>query len=240
MNTFRRLAILSCILYGCIANGQTVDEIISKHIDAIGGSAVIDKITSQVTNYDMAIMGNKTKSVATMLTGKGFKSVAQYEGQEIIQCVTASGGWSVNPFTGNDDPTPLPDDQVKAAQIALQPGGELYSYKQKGCKVELIGREKEQGVDAYKIKWTSGDGKWVSNFFIHPTSYYIIKRESITKVDGREMTSTSMYKGYTKTDIGLVLPFTTNTNAQGVEMIASIIKVEFNKEIDPKIFEMPN
>ena len=239
MNTIRRLAILSCILYGSIANGQTVDDIISKHINAIGGSAVIDKITSQVTNYEMKVMGNTMTTVATMLTGKGFKNVAEYEGQEIIQCVTASGGWSINPLTGNDDPTPLSDDQVKAAQIALQPGGELYNYKEKGYKAELIGREKEQEVDAYKIKWTSSDGKRVSNFFIDPTTYYIIKRESITQVNGREITTTSIYTGYTRTDIGLVLPFTTNTNIQGAESTVSIIKVEFNKEIDPKIFEMP-
>ena len=243
MNRLRKFNLLAFLLFAGIAYGQTVDDIINKHIDAIGGKEVISKITSQVTSYEIKAMGMTMNAVTTMVTGLGFKYVSNIEGQESIQCITPIGGWSINPLKGEVDPTPLPQEQVKAAQIALQPGGDLYNLyndKENGNKFELVGRAKEQGVDAYKIKLTSSDGKQVSNYFIHPTTYYIIKREVINHVNGREITATSTYNGHTKTDIGLVLPFITKTNSQGSEMITSITKVEFNKEIDLKIFQMPN
>jgi hypothetical protein len=238
LNTFRKLVLFSCILYGSIANGQTVDDIISKHINAIGGKAVIDKITSQVTYSEVTVMGITSNTVTILVPGQGFKSVATVNGQEIIQCITPSGGWAINPLAGDIDAAPLPPEQVKAAQIVLQPGGELYNYKERGCKAELTGREKEQGVDIYKIKCTSSDGKQVSIFFIHPSTYYVIKRETINKVKGREITTTFVYTGHTKTDIGLVIPFTTVID-KAATTTAAVTKVEFNKPVDPKIFEMP-
>jgi hypothetical protein len=38
---------------------------------------------------------------------------------------------------GHVEAQPLPDDQVKAAQSALNAGGDLFKYKEKGSKIEL-------------------------------------------------------------------------------------------------------
>jgi len=133
----------------------------------------------------------------------------------------------------------MPEEMVKASQSILQPGGELFNYKTKGDKVELIGTAKEQGVDAYKLKWTSSDGKQTAYFYIHPKTYYLIKREIVVMMKGKEVTTSSIFTGHTKTDIGLVVPFTTTTVSMENEIIASITKIEFNKEIDMKIFDMP-
>jgi len=239
MNTVRKFTFLSCILITGIVKAQTADEIINKHIDAIGGKEVIDKITSEVTNGDVKVMGTNGTVVTTLVPGKGFKSVAKVGGQEMIQCFTPTGGWNKSEINGQDETTSLTDEQVKTGQSLLQVGGALFNYKANGGKVEFAGTVSEQGVNAYKIKLTSNSGKQVSFFYIHPKTYYIIKQDLTDFVGRKEVSVTSIFTGHTKTEIGLVIPFTTTIKTNGTDMIVSIKKVEFNTPVDMKIFDMP-
>lgn len=227
----------SVLLFNTSVYSQTADEVVNKHINAIGGKAVLNSIKSQVTESELSVMGSDLTSKTTILVGKGFKNVANFNGQEIIQCITPTGGWMINPLAGQTDPTPLPEDQVKAAQSALDIGGDLFNYKEKGSKVELAGNETIEGVNAIMLKLTNKEGKDVW-YYIDPSTYYIVKRESTSNTGGQDITATSIFSNYKKTDIGLVMPYTTVVN-QGFEMTINITKIEFNKEVDPKIFEMP-
>jgi len=219
------------------SQAQTVDEIIQKYVDGMGGREVINKIKTQVIESNLSVMGSDLTSNATILVGKGFKNVASFNGQDIIQVVTPTGGWTINPLQGITEAQALPDDQVKAAQSALYIGGELYNYKEKGSKVELLGRENIDGVNTYKIKLVNKEGKQ-SLYYIDPATYYVIKRETTNNVGGQEVSSVSTFSNYKKTPFGLVVPYTTITN-QGFEITMTINKIDFNVEVDPKIFEMP-
>jgi hypothetical protein len=225
------------LLSSAYLQAQTADEVISKHIAAIGGKDVISKITSQIVEADLSVMGSTLTSKTTVLVGKGFRNEANFNGQEIIQCVTPTGGWMINPLAGQVDPQALPEDQVKASQSAFELGGELYNYKEKGSTVELAGTENVEGVSAIKVKLTNKDGKSVL-YFIDPTTYYVVKRESTSSINGQDLTSVATFSNFKKTDIGYVMPYTTVSN-QGFEMTITVNKVEFNKPVDPKIFEMP-
>jgi hypothetical protein len=233
------IAVLAGILLlGTITlQAQTADDIINKHITAIGGKDVISKIKSQVTESNLSVMGSDLTNVSILLVGKGFKNSADFNGQEIIQCVTPTGGWMINPLAGQAEPSPLPEDQLKAAQSALEVGGGLFNYAEKGSQVELVGNETIDGVNAFKLKLTTKAGV-KSVYYIDPSTYYILKLEKTTKVDGQEVTGITTFSNYKKTDIGYTIPYTTISN-QGFEMTITVTKVEFNKEIDPKIFEMP-
>lgn len=218
-------------------HAQTTDDVINKHIAAIGGKEVINKIKSQVIDANISVMGSDLSSTITILKGKGFKSIANYNGQEIVQCITPTSGWMLNPLAGQVDPTPIPEEQIKESQPALEIGGALFNYKEKGSKAELAGNAQVGNINAIKIKLTSKEGK-ESFFYIDPATNYLIKQEIFANVQGQNVTMTSSFSDFKKTDIGFVMPFTTITN-QGFEIVTTMNKVEFNKEIDPKIFEMP-
>lgn len=225
------------LLPGAMLHAQTADEVVAKYISAIGGKDAIEKIKTQIVESEIQVMGSSLSSVSTVVIGKGFKNVANFNGQEIIQCVTPTGGWMINPLAGQTDPQPLPDDQLEDAKSAFDLGGDLYNYQQKGHKVELAGTENVDGVNAIKLKLTNKKGK-ESFYYIDPATNYVVKREQTANVNGQEMTTYSLFSNYKKTDIGYVIPFTVVQN-QGFEMTININKVEFNKEVDPKIFDMP-
>jgi len=215
---------------------QDVDEIINKHIAALGGKEKISNIKTIYIESTMEIMGNEAPTTTYIVNGKGYRSETNFNGQKIIQCFTDKGGWSINP--GQTTAEPVSADQVKNAQGQLQVGGPLFDYAAKGNKVELQGKEDVNGASAYKIKVTSKD-TMVTTFYIDVTSYYILKVVSKLLANGQETETIITFSDYRKTDFGNVMPFEQQVVLPQLTLNIINKKIEMNKEIDPKIFEMP-
>ncbi len=218
---------------------QTVDEIISKHIDAIGGKEKVAAVKTLSIESTLEVMGNEAPSNTLIVNGKAYKSETDFNGQKIITCITDQGGWSLNPMMGQTAPEALPADQAKAGQSQLQIGGPLFDYAAKGNKVELLGKEDVGTVSAFKLKVTTKDSV-ISTYFIDPSTYYVIKAISTASGGGQEGETIVTFSDYKKTDFGYVFPMGQQiTLPQGISLNITHKKVEVNKEIDPKVFEMP-
>ena len=234
-----KTAFLSLIALVSMASmrAQTADEIISKYITAIGGKDKINAVKSLYVESTLEVMGNEAPSTTTIVNGKAFKSETDFNGQKIINVVTDKGGWMLNPMMGQTSPEALPADQAKAGQSQLQIGGPLFDYAAKGNKVELVGKEDVNGVSAHKIKVTTKDSV-ESTYFIDPTTFYILK--AVSKGAGQDGETTITFTNYQKTDFGYVIAMGQQiTLPQGITLNITNKKVEVNKEIDPKVFEMP-
>ncbi|MEP6725911.1 MAG: hypothetical protein ABJC98_08855, partial [Bacteroidota bacterium] len=95
------ISFLSLVLFiAAVLHAQTADEIVNKHIDAIGGKDKIKQITSVYLEGTTQVMGNENPTTITILNGKGYKSESDFNGQKAIQSYTDKGGWSVNPMGG--------------------------------------------------------------------------------------------------------------------------------------------
>lgn len=233
---FGLMAMIALINVSTI-QAQTADEIISKHIDALGGKDLLMKITSLYFEGTASVMGADYDTKTTVLAGKGFKNVTSVMGSDIIQCFTDTSGWMVNPMTGQTEAVAMPADAVKKGKSALDIGGELFDFKNKGFSDSLAGQETYQGINAYKIKLSKPDVEII--FFIDPATYYILKSDSKVIMDGKEITNTSTFSNYKKTDFGFVVPYTMGITTMGYEVTINYSKIEVNKEVDPKIFVMP-
>ena len=220
------------------AKAQSADEVVNKHIAAIGGKDAIDKIKSISIEGEVAVMGQSFPSLTTIAVGKGFKSVVTVNGMEIIQVFTPEGGWAVNPFTGATAPAPITEDEKKLGPSRYNVGGPLYNYKEKGSTIELAGSDTMNGVKTIKLKLKESSGT-ETLFSLDPNTYYILKTETKGTINGQDIQAVTTFADYKKTDLGYVMPYTTNTSSQGFDVSITHSKVEFNKEVDPKIFEMP-
>jgi outer membrane lipoprotein-sorting protein len=219
------------------ASAQTADEVIDKYIQAIGGKEVLGKIKTMVVETELGVMGNSFNGTTTLVVDKGYRSESVFNGESIIQALTPTGGWMVNPLAGISTPQAIPDDQFKTMKGTLSLGGDLIGYKENGGKAELAGNEKIGAINAIKVKVTAKDGKETTYYF-DPATNYQVKREAMGEMMGQSTKIEMTFSDYRKTDIGYVMPFTTVVN-QGFEVTINTKKVEFNKEIDLKIFEMP-
>jgi hypothetical protein len=238
MKSLRVVMLAAFALIAGMVQAQTADDIINKHIEAIGGKDKIAGIKSIYTEYDLDVMGQQAPGVTYVLNGKGYRNEMDFGGQKIIQVITDKGGWGVNPLMGQTSPEPLPEDQVKMNKGNIDAGGPLWNYASKGTKVELAGTENVSGVQAHKLKLTTTDGPELM-IFVDPTTYYILKTVIKAKADGQDVETTLVFSDYKKTDYGYVSAGTTELNLpQGFSLTIKTKKVEVNKEIDPKIFDM--
>lgn len=226
---------LAVFMSAATLNAQTADEIVAKHIDAIGGKEKLKGVKSIRMEGNINVMGNEAPMVVTVLDGKGYKSEVDFQGQSIINAMNDKGGWMVNPMMGSSEPQALPDEQYKLSKEQIYTGGAFLDYAAKGTKVELAGKE----GNAFKLNVTSADGA-KTTYFLDPTTYYITKIVKVADMGGQSGELSINFSDYKKTDFGNVIPYTMETTLpQGFSFTSSIKKVEVNKDVDPKIFEMP-
>jgi hypothetical protein len=213
---------------------QSVDEIIGKHLQALGGKTVLNSIKSVYVESTVDIMGNEAPSTTYILNGKGYRNELDFNGAKIIQCVTDKGGWAINPMAGSSTPQAIPADQLKSYQLQLNVGGPLMDYAAKGFKAELLGKDSA----AYKVKLTTADGVQIV-YYINSQTYLINKAVNKLSMGGQDIETTAVFSDYKKTDAGNMMPYTQQIILPQVTLNISNKKIEINKEVDPAIFEMP-
>jgi len=233
MKMIKTLMVGATVLLATAAQSQTVDEIISKHVEAIGGKEKLSQVKSLYTENSVDVMGNSAPQKEYLVEGKGYKSELDFNGTSIVQCVNDKGAWMVNPMAGGTDAQALPDAAYKSSKPQIFLGGALIDYAAKGYKAELMGKDGGN----FKIK-VSGDGN-ETYYFIDPTSYYLTKSIIKSEVMGQTVDVTTTYSDFKKTDFGIVLPYAKNIDMGMFQLAQKTEKVEVNKAIDLKIFEIP-
>jgi len=213
----------------------TVDEIVSKHVEAIGGKEAIAKVKSLTMESSFTMMGSENPSTTVILDGVGYKNEMQFNSTSIVQCYTDKGGWTINPMTGAAGATPMPDDVYNAGKSQIYVSDPLYDYAAKGSTVELLGKE----GSAYKVKLISKE-KVDSIFVIDSATFLITSASTKGKIQDQEVNITSKLSDYRKTELGYTVPYAVDLDIGGQFAITiAVKKVELNKTIDPAVFVMP-
>lgn len=236
---FLKIGLLSLAALGAATvYAQTADEIIAKHLEAVGGAEILKTINSVKMDNTITVMGNELANTTIVLNGKGFRNESEFNGQKIIQALSDKGGWMVNPMMGVTDPQVLPEEQLKATQYQIY-AVPLLDYAGRGGKVQLAGQEKIGDVNAYKIELTDMNNT-VTTFYIDPATYYIIEQVNTAEMMGQKTDVITTFSDYKKTDFGWVVPQSFEINMGGqFSMTGKLNNIEINKEVDPKIFEVP-
>ena len=235
---FKLLAFLIITCFADVASAQTVDDIVAKHVKAMGGEKLA-KLQSMKISAEMDIMNMEVPITTIIVQNKGFRSESTVQGMTVVQAVNGSTGWAINPMAGNTKATPLPEEAVKSLANETDLTG-LYNYKEKGYKLTLDGEEDLSGAKVYKVTMTLPSGVRRVNY-ISKDTFYILKIVAQTKVNGQDVMSENVQSDFRAVD-GIYYPFTsevTTSAMPGTKMGLKITALEVNPKIDPKIFEMP-
>jgi hypothetical protein len=238
MKTIGQLLLLITVLF-CSAPvySQTADEIISKHLDAVGGKEKLTGITSVHMEGTVEVMGTSGTTSSTVVNGKASRTQSELGGQQVVNVFTDKGGWQINQFAGISDPQAMSDEQYKAGkdQIYVEP---FLNYAARGGKAELQGQEKVGDINAYKIKYTNKDSA-VTTYYIDPSTFNVIQMSTVSNNMGQEVEIKSTFSDFQKTDYGLVVPRSVVIDFGGQFTLTSkMTKVDVNQPVDASIFEM--
>lgn len=239
MRFFRVVLMAASVLSVVSLQAQTADEIVNKHIEALGGKDKLSTIKTIYTEYDMEVMGQAASGTTWLVNGKAYKNEVDFGGQKIVQCITDKGGWAQNPMMGQTAPEAMPADQVKVSQGQLDVGGPLFNYAAKGNTIELLGKDTLNGKSAFKLKLKGKEGT-ESTYWIDPATYYVLKSTVKASMNGMDVETSVAFSNYKKTEYGFVMPSNTEISLpQGLTLNVTSKKIEINKEVDMKLFDMP-
>jgi len=221
------------------AFAQNVDEIVAKHITAMGGADKLSKLKSVKINGEMNVMNMEIPVVTTIVQDRGFRSETTVQGQTIVQVIDKDKGWSINPMAGQTKPTALPEEVVKSLSAETDLTG-LYNYKEKGQTLTLDGEDDLAGAKVFKVTVNLKNGGKRTNY-ISKDTYYILKVVAFMNVNGQDVQSTNNQSDFRQVD-GVTYPFTSEVETSampGTSMAMKIKSLQVNPKIDESIFVMP-
>lgn len=216
------------------AGAQTVDEIVSKHVEAVGGKAAWEKVTNTRFEGMVNVQGTDVNLTLTKAKGKGMRQDIAVMGMTGFQIITPTNGWSFMPFQGQTEVDTISASDVLKMQDALEIGDALMDYQQKGYTAELAGKETINGSEASKIIITKKDGT-KQTVFVDNKSNHIVRMISVQSMNGQEQEVTNDFSNYQKLPEGIVVPMTIGLPFGEL----AISKVEVNKTLDENFFK-PN
>lgn len=227
------LSLLLMLAYSFEASAQTLDEIVAKHIEAIGGKDNWLKLKTLRTESVMKMQGAEIHFTALQVDKKAIRQDISVMGMTGYSIITTTDGWNYAPWQGQTKPEAMTPDDVKNSQDDLYIQDEFLTYKEMGKKLEYFDKDDVDGTDCFKIKMTDKEGK-ETTFYIDPDNYLVIKKTTKIKANGQVIENSSYFSDYKKLAEGIVFPMSITFNWGE----SSITKMEINPSIDESIFKV--
>ena len=241
MRTLLYMAGLACALSGATQQqaqpSLTAEQIVEKSIEASGGRKALEKMTSMVVE---GLMGTESGELRNAV-----KYYAKAPNKRLIVMTFAEAGEMRQGFDGRlgwiqmpgEEPVELTGEQLDGARREAVFNGSL-KWRELYPKIELKGREKVGGREAYAIELTPTDGKPVTQFFDAET-FLMVRQTGNFETPQGAMDIRVELSDYRDAGGGVMWPFLTRQVMPMGEVIMRITTVKLDAAIDDAVFAKP-
>lgn len=223
------------------AQAQTLDELVAKNLQAIGGKEKVEAVKGVRMTGKMTLpQGMEAAVVMERQDPNKMRMDMSIQGMTMVQAYDGKTGWKIVPFTGKNDPEPMSAEELKQMEKqAINSSDFLSTYKEQGYTAELAGKEDVEGTPTYKIKLTSKDGD-VLNFFLDAEQYLLVKITGKTMMQGQEIETSTTVGDYKEVG-GVLFPFSIQSKIRDFPTPVGMTfeKIEINPDIPASRFVMP-
>jgi outer membrane lipoprotein-sorting protein len=219
---------------------QTADDVVARHIEARGGAQKIRALqTIRMTGTISFGPGSPAPFTLEMKRPGRMRTEFSFQGAVGVQAFDGQKAWAVLPMAGKTEPEYLPAEVAREAAEQADIEGPLVDAAAKGHKVELVGQEKVEGRDCFKLMVTFKSGG-VRYSYIDSVSYLEAKAEGRRMAGGDEVMLETYYRDYREV-AGLKIPHRIEAGpAKRPEKQTIVIeKVEVNLPLDDSRFALP-
>lgn len=237
------LTLLPALSGAANAQSLTADQIIDKHLAAIGGREALTKITTRKATGTLSVdtpvgalsgpiemfakVPNKVRTTVRI-------DISAVGGQgEMIQeqLFDGTNGWTLNSMQGDQAMT---GDELESAKNDYFPTP-LLKYKEMGIKVELKPAEDVNGKKAHVLTFTPKSGPAETIYFDQETFMVVRSRSNVNSAQMGPVEQISDPSDYRAVD-GIKVAFQLAQTAGGQNVMIKLTKVEHNVAIDDAVF----
>ncbi len=242
----RSVASLLCGLCLAVTSGaQTADEIIEKHISALGGRQALSKLRSRVMTGTVTVASpggdiqgsieiyskapNKTRTLMKL-------DLKDFGIGEMLfdQRFDGASGYIIDSINGNRDIT---GNQLENMRNAVFPTA-LLNYQEAGISAELAGQEKADDRDVRILILRPRTGS-ESRHYLDAATYLLHKM--VIKIDLPQMgevEQVSEFSDYREVD-AVRIPYGMKITNPAQTLTIRFTGVEHNKDLDDTMFARP-
>jgi len=235
-------ALIASVAFGQDKSQPTVDELVSKNIEAKGGATALRDLQSlRLTGKLLVQQGGEIELGYLQIKKRPdeVRTEASLQGMTQIQAYDGKEGWKVSPFFGRKDPERMSADDVKALIEDSELDGALVDWKAKGSTVEYLGTEDVDGTPAHKLKVVRKNGD-VSFVFLDPDHFLEIRVLTQRMRHGAHEEVETDLGDYEKAG-GVFVPTSIEAGRKGAPDKQRVIidKIEANVPVDDAKFHFP-
>jgi outer membrane lipoprotein-sorting protein len=236
----RTLCIAVVTLLPAAASAQTADEILAKVLAARGGLDKMraihsERVSGQISFGDasgpFAVELKRPLKMHMQITIQNQTMVRVYDGK--------SQGWANNPFAGKMEPEAMSEEELKNITEESDFDGPLVDYKSKGNQIELVGKDKFEDKDVWRLKLTTKNGD-VRFYLFDANSFLLLKWEGKRRFQDQEIPVESHFSDYREVG-GVKFAFAIDSGSSPTELTQKIRieKIELNPELSDGEFGKP-
>jgi outer membrane lipoprotein-sorting protein len=234
----RALPLLAALLSAC-SSPSPVDEVVASNLAARGGKARIQALHSiRETGTATASDGRVARVVREIKRPGLFRLQFSYQGTTSVFAYDGKAGWQVAPLQGQFEPQAMPPEAEPGVdQRDIE--GPLVDWRKKGNVVELVGREKLAGGEAFKLKTTLKGGA-IRYDYVDVASRQIVRSDVPRTVRGHAVQLENTFSDFRK--VGeLVFPHIIETHVKDRPQVLRIAveRIELDPDLDDARFRFP-
>ena len=248
----RRATILLPLLLGCLlsaasaslrssaAPAGSVAQVLAKVYTARGGLVKIRTIQTQRVTGTISF-GNDASGPFFVEFKRPLKMHMELtvQNQTMVRIFDGKAGWANNPFAGKANPEAMGDEDLKNISDEADFDGPLVDYRKKGNQVELVGKDKVEDKDVWRVKLTTKSGD-IRYYLFDAGSFLLLKWEGQRQSEGKEVPMESYFRDYREVG-GLKFAFQIDSGSSPSDLTQRIIvdKIELNPQIAESQFAKP-
>jgi len=228
------------------ASAQTAEQVVDRHLAAIGGRDALMKLRSRQANGTIVVsspIGELSGTIEILnATPNKARTLIQIDAAAvgaglvvIDQRFDGVAGYVMDSMQGNRDIT---GGQLETMRAGAFPNV-LLNYKQLGANISLGEKQKVGDRDVFVLVYEPTSGSAVRHF-IDAETY--MELQAVVKVDipqlGGEVEQTTSFGDYRDVD-GVKVPFQIKSSSTVQNFAVTMSKVEHNVTIDPALFTKP-
>jgi outer membrane lipoprotein-sorting protein len=237
------LGLLAIAIAGELASGraraQTAGELIAKNIAARGGLEKIRAVQSMRLTGTMSIGDEKMPAVLELKRPDKMRWEFTVDDQVQVEGYDGKAGWTQMTTGGRTNVEPMSAEEQKDVALQADMDGPFVDYRSKGIEIELVGKDRVDDRDAWKLHVTLPNGE-KRDVYLDAGSFLQIQTVMRREVEGQEVEVTSRIGEYREVG-GLLLPHSFEASAAGApgKQVLHFDRIELNVPLDDGRFERP-
>ena len=241
---FLFVSVVAVILAGCNRTPRTLDEVIDRNTEAMGGRAAIEAVQTvavelHIVDPDFAVDG----TYRAARPGKMRIDIKANGKHVYTEAFDGRRGWQwkgEGATTVEESPT-----ATAALRHGVQLPGRLYGLhevRRHGHRIDLLGREEIEGTNYYALRITLDDG-YSTTLYVDPQSWLVTRRRDVrplhVDIDPRPTTIEQRMSDFRKVS-GVTFSFAnTETDLKTGKVLetTTVRQITVNPKVDETSFE---